>query len=649
MSFQILEIVLYSHDGRRRILALKAGQMNVITGDSKTGKSALIDIVDYCLGSDECRVPQGIIRRTVSWFGLKLQVPQGQAFIARRCPIRAQSSEDCYVQISRELSAPTFADLRQTTNSRGIVSQASGWAGIQENVHEPPPGQTRLALSANVRHGLAFCFQPQDEIIRRQQLFHGTADGFLAQAIRDTLPYFLGAVDDDHVRKREELRRLKESLRACERRLGELKAIWGDGRSKAAMLLAQARDLGLTAVTPGTWEETVAALRAIAATPVADAPSTASKGHEYSRLSAERRSLLDRQRRLWDEINAVQAVADEERGFSDEATEQVSRLKTIGIFAGSSGSHACPVCTRPLAADTLPPSVGQIDKALADISKRVDSVVQATPRLDSAISSLQARLGDTERALDKNRAELAAVRAGEERLAAAQDDATRRAHILGRISLYVESIPDVPDTAALEREAEQLRGRCKTLEDELSDESVRDRIESIGSVLSQNLTRWAHDLDLEHSGPVRFDFRKLTLVTDTPAGAVPMAQTGSGENWVGYHIVAHLALHDLFTRRGRPVPRFLFLDQPSQIGFPPDAHVSGSLDTVAEEERRRVARMFELILEVVRDLAPGFQIIVTEHADLREPWYQAAIAERWRGGECLVPPEWDTSAQADNG
>jgi ABC-type lipoprotein export system ATPase subunit len=46
MSMQILDIVLYSHDGRRRVVSLKPGLVNVITGASKSGKSALIDIVD---------------------------------------------------------------------------------------------------------------------------------------------------------------------------------------------------------------------------------------------------------------------------------------------------------------------------------------------------------------------------------------------------------------------------------------------------------------------------------------------------------------------------------------------------------------------------------------------------------------------------
>jgi hypothetical protein len=206
-----------------------------------------VDIVDYCLGASQCRVPEGPIRRCVSWFGVRLQLDKGQAFIARRCPgPRAQSSEDCFVELGDEVATPAADALRQTTNTKGLVSLLSNLSGISDNIHEPPAGQTRTPLSATVRHAISFCFQPQDEIIRRQQLFHGAGDNFVAQGLKDVLPYFLGAVDDEYVRKREELRRLREQLRAVDRQLSELQALRGDGISKAATLLAQARDAGLT-------------------------------------------------------------------------------------------------------------------------------------------------------------------------------------------------------------------------------------------------------------------------------------------------------------------------------------------------------------------------------------------------------------------
>ena len=165
MSIQILDIVVYSHDGRQRILPLKAGTVNVITGASKTGKSALIDIVDYCFGSSECTVPEGIIRRAISWFGLRLQVPGGQVFIARRCPEpRANSSEECFVEIGKEIKIPATDQLKQTTNKDGLKGLLTGWCGIKDNIHQPAPGQTRQPLSATVRHALSFAFNPKTKL-----------------------------------------------------------------------------------------------------------------------------------------------------------------------------------------------------------------------------------------------------------------------------------------------------------------------------------------------------------------------------------------------------------------------------------------------------------------------------------------------------
>lgn len=649
MTMQILDIVVFSHHGKRRVLSLNSGAVNIITGASKTGKSALVDIVDYCFGAGECRVPEGPIRRSVSWFGLRLQLESGQAFVARRCPgPRAASSEDCFVEVGNIVEIPEVGALRQTTNTKGLGALLTSWSGIHDNLHEPPPGQIRQALSANVRHALALCFQPQDEIIRRQHLFHGTSDNFVEQALKDTLPYFLGAVDDEYVRKHEELRRLRGQLRACERQLTELKALSGDGISKAATLLAQARDAGLSVSVASTWEETVAALRDVAGTPIVAIDVDLPGGQEYSRLVDERDRLLEEQRRLRDEVSAARAFERDEQGYSREASEQRARLTSIGIFEGSDPGHACPLCAQELPDVAAVPGVSQIKDVLTDVSSRLESVTRAAPQVEKAIAGLDSGVQRVQSALAKNRAEMEAVRRSSDRLQQVQDDTAKRALIIGRISLYLESLPELPDTRALDEQAQRLREQCAAIEAELSDERVRERIESITSILGRQMTDWARNLELEHSKfPLRLDIKKLTIVADTADGPVPMDRMGSGENWVGYHLIGHLALHEWFTERSRPVPRFLFLDQPSQVYFPPEKDVDGSMAAVGEDDRRAVSRMFRFVFDVVEKLSPGFQVVITEHADINEAWYQDAVVERWRGGAKLIPDDWPRVGEAD--
>lgn len=117
---------------------------------------------------------------------------------------------------------------------------------------------------------------------------------------------------------------------------------------------------------------------------------------------------------------------------------------------------------------------------------------------------------------------------------------------------------------------------------------------------------------------------------------------GSGENWVGYHVLAHLALHKWLRQKKRPVPAFLILDQPSQAHYPPEEDAEGSLDGLKDEDKTAVNQLFSLIAKVAEELAPDLQIIVMDHADLREPWFEEAIVERWRRGRKLIPESWIT-------
>ena len=209
MSFQIRDIVLYNAKGDIRTVSLEPGKVNIITGKSKTGKTALVEVIDYCLGSGECSIPQGPMRQAVAWFGVRLQLAEGQLFVARRVPKATEkTTSEIYLEIGGEVSIPPLSALRSNISFETLRPTLSKAAGIGENLHVPPEGQTRLPLEANIRHALHYCFQPQYEIISPRILFHNQSEDFVPQAIKDSLPYFLGAVTDDHIAKRNELRRL---------------------------------------------------------------------------------------------------------------------------------------------------------------------------------------------------------------------------------------------------------------------------------------------------------------------------------------------------------------------------------------------------------------------------------------------------------
>lgn len=103
---------------------------------------------------------------------------------------------------------------------------------------------------------------------------------------------------------------------------------------------------------------------------------------------------------------------------------------------------------------------------------------------------------------------------------------------------------------------------------------------------------------------------------------------------------AHLALHKWFVDKDRPVPRFLILDQPTQIYYPAEKDAGGSLEVLKDADREGVIRIFRWLEERVDEMKGKFQLIVTDHAEVKQPWFTDAVVERWRNGEALVPKSW---------
>ena len=547
------------------------------------------------------------------------------------------------------MALPEARDLSATTNIDSVVERLTAVVGIGLNLHEPPAGQTRDPLAAKLRHALAFVFQPQNEISQPGFLFHKQSDNWVAQSIKDTLPYFLGAVDDQFVAKKAKLKDLRRQLRDRERALARLEAIAGDGLGGAGPLVSEARDAGLLPgdSVPSTWEEAVAELRAAMSASPEDQlaryeESTAQA--ELMRLSSERIRLREQLRRQQDELGAMRSLLDDEGRYSTEATEQVSRLSSLGIFAPAE-EGCCPLCEQPTG--NRVPSPAQLQSELRRASQQLGGVARHTPGLEALAVEQEARVAATRRGLRENRAAQEALRRSDDRLAGLRDAAARRAHVLGRISLFLETLPQVADSSALRREIAALASEIERLEADLSNERLQERMDSILSVIGRRLSEWAERLELEHSGnPFRLDIRKLQIVADAEAGPIPMDRMGSGANWLGCHLIAHLAIHSWFVKKGRPVPRFLFLDQPSQVYFPAERDVDGSMAVLEDEDRVAVIRLFELIRDVVAELNPGLQVIITEHADITEDWYQAAVVERWRRGAALIPAEWIADREA---
>lgn len=644
---QISQIVLYSKDGRIRTIPFRLGAVNIITGGSNRGKSALISIVDYCLGSSDCSVPVGVIPTAVSWYGLLLQFEHQQVFIARAAPARGfKSSTDVYLEAGATVTPPPAASLVQNANPDGVVSFLSSAIGMPSNSTEPKPGDSRRPIQANLRHALTLVFQRQDEIASPRLLFHGQSDPYVAQAIKDTLPFLLGAAGDDRLARRAELRRAQERARELETAIAGLDAKGKERIARVQQLLSEAAAVGLLSSDQASDEtHGVDSLRNLLSwnpgqrdDPTPDAALLRRLQKEYDELTANY-TVVEEEREL------ARAFEGHREGFATEVGEQEARLASIGLFQEPTGTPPpCPLCQHPL--ESPVPTVEEVRSSLGDLATQLKGALHLQPRLktyleerDGELSRLRESRSEIRRRIDDLLAQREALRG-----AATLDD--RRSRTIGRISSFLDGLETPEQRDDLERELSGLTTRLSALRAALSTEDLQARLDSISNRIGVEMSRWAKDLTLEYSQyPLRIDLPRLTVVADANEGPVSMDRMGGGKNWVGYHLLAHFGLHQWFVTQQRPTPRFLMLDQPTQVYYPAEHDEEADVAQLTDEDRDAVQGMFNLIFTVVEELTPHFQVIVTDHADLTtDKRFQKAIVERWRGDVKLVPIDWLSDA-----
>jgi len=641
MSFTISAIVLYSLSGEHRVLQLRSHGLNVVTGNSKTGKSAIIDIIDYCLGRGSYNVAEGVIRRKVSWFGLHLAKDGDEVFVARDNPgPGASTGSRVYFQRGTIEIYPKLDELEKTTTATSLSTFITQYAGIVENVHRPTTG-TRAQLSANIKHAVWLCFQPQGTVATKDQLFHRMNEQHLPQALKDTLPYFLGAVDEEHFRYLAELDELTNKLRLLEAQEAKRLQAIELSRGRVLRMVNEGRRLGLIPQDYQAVDDTVFEYLGMISRTQVDAPVIVQDfGETIQNLRAEQSSIQNSLLELNQDVRAARAFLSSQTEFAREGNEQAARLKSIGLYAESDGQHiACPLCEAEL--QTPIPRVEQVYKSLRQVDGLLEEAHRESPHIQEHINGLVEKIERLTEDLKEVQRELAYAVSENENASAAQNQLVARAGYLGKLAEFLDVVQVDDEAEDTEEQIQELRLLIEGVRQRINSDEVLSRMETFLNFIGQKMTEYSKQLELEHSGSaLRLDVKRLTVVADTEDGPIPLNRMGSGENWVGYHVLSHLALHWWLRRRLRPVPGFLILDQPTQAYYPPD-RVEGGLDQIEKDaDRRAVQALFKLMYEACRDIRGPFQLIVLDHAHLDDNWFEESIIEEWRGGNALVPADW---------
>lgn len=642
MSFIIRSVCIYSFSGDYRTVKFHKSGLNTLTGSAKTGKSSIIDILDYCFGRRECYIAEGVIRQYVSWFGVEIENEEDILFIGRRNPdVGQKTSPDIYIRRGRHDGPPNYPDLQSNITKDALVRLLTRFAGIAENENRPLTG-TRRPLQATIRHALHLCFQKQDEIASRDRLFHRQGEQFIPQAIKDTVPYFLGAVGQDHFLRQNELDDAKRKLRDLEIRKETLKRVTNDALQQIRRFVLDARRVGLIDddFESTDVEVSLRELKRVISMDIQSPTIISNANNLIVRLEKELQTLRQQLTDIQNDVQATRYFMREQTSFSREVNEQRARLISIELYKSDSDTgDICPLCETHT--ETLTPASSDLVMSLKLLDKHLEAVGAESPHLQQHLDVLGKKHNEIEHVLVATQRDLERAYTDEERARLHRDQIIERARVVGRIGAFLDQTTSSVDSDDLDKLIAEARQRADALVERISADDVEERVYTFLNLIADYMTHYAAKLELEHAeGRIRLDLKKLSVVAETVRGPISLDRIGSGENWIGYHVVTLLALHRWFRDQNHPVPGFLIFDQPSQAHYPPDADQGGSIDALKDADRLAVHNLFEFMHLAARDIGGGFQLIVLDHAHLKEDWFEDSIVEEWRDNKALVPVEW---------
>lgn len=646
---KISSIHIYNHDGQRRDLRFRVEGLNVITGRSSTGKSALSEIIEYCMGRSSFNVPEGVIRDKVAWFAVIYQFEKEQVLVAKPSPPSAGAS--CSMAMLRrgtQLQTPAFRDLAVNADDDSVVELLSRLLGIPENRTDVALEHSRDSYDANVKHTFYYLFQKQGLIANKDQLFYRQNEPYQPQAIRDTLPILLGVSSRDRYELESRLRTAQRDLRINSKQLEQARNAIDTSHEQAIGLYSEARSVGVIGGGEGATNGSriIDALRSALSWKPEMVPDD--DGSRISLLEEGLSQLRQDRRDIQARIDAARQFAKRAGGYENEAAEQLDRLASIQALPKNpdNGEWQWPFSQRNLAMES--PIAAALLGELESLDSELRIATGQRPKLESYLVELTSKVDEIAGAIKQKEVELSAAISANEVISQMGSRNNAAARVVGRISLFLETLLPNEELARLETQNRRLNNKVEQLEEQIGADDSNERLASILNNISVNLSRFIQKFNAEFSPyPARLNLPQLTIIFDRPERPVPMARTGGGENHLAYHLSALLALHFFAAKNNRPIPRFLLIDQPTQVYFPSEQvynDADGSVqNTEADADLDAVRRLFELLLKFTQEEVPGFQLIITEHANLRDHWFQESLVEQpWTKPPALVPEEWQS-------
>ena len=642
MKSHIRSIIIFNKDGEKRIVPLKQG-VNIITGESKTGKSALVEIIDYCLCSTRCTIPKGKITDFSYIFSLVMNIDGGIYVIGRKNwtsggQMYFSKEEDDFNE--NTLTLDYFIN-KNSSNCKDVQYEIESALGLM--VSNLSVDETYKSKKASLRNMVSYLFQHQNLIASKFALFYRFSDYYKRKDVIEQFPIFAGIVNQEYYSDLITLNNLEKELKR------KKKNEENNEKSKIYIknnLLPLFKDYyALLGINFNENLRLNDLLKLANNLPEFDEKKLLVDDkiiERYNELNEKLENAKEKERKLLIRKNKIEKTSKMGMNLNDglKSLEQRTEVSKIEI-----SKYTCPICGQDC--DEISKKDSEILKATEWLNKELEITKKYTADFSEDLRKINEEISNVKTEINNFGEQIKTI---EEKYIAIKENISTREKISyakARIKLYIEMI----DTGLFKTNNEDinnLKEQISIIRKKIEKFHVESKLHKAQDFLSKNMNRLAEKLDFED------EFLPVNLHFDLIGGTFDLYQSqntndkiylyemGSGANWVSCHIALFLSFLRYFaTQENSPMPLIMFFDQPSQVYFPQS---DDDLHNVTQKDIKAVNDMYTTIFNEIKSIGEDTgilpQIIIVDHVDGEKlsckKEFENNICCCWRNGKALI-------------
>ena len=617
MKSYISAIILFCQNGEKRIVSLEPG-VNIITGESKTGKSALLEVIDYCLCSTRYTVPKGKITDFTHLYTIAMLIRDHIIIIAR------QSWHDggkmCISRENADFDATTlglnYVTDKQFCNYKEIQWEIECELGLF--ISNMVTDENQSGKRASLRNMVSYMFQHQNLMASKFALFYRFSDYYKRKDAIDQFPVFAGMIGQEYYSTLIELNALEAQLRRKERQQKvNIKSTAYVKKSLSPLLCDYYALLGMKLEPTLTAQKMLRLSKELPEFDDAQFFGEAEIVSRYNNLHVQLESLRDEERDIRLRIDRVSSTSEVGGKFTSMLRQVKQQTDSAPVEVSQ---YICPLCGHDCA------EIVEADNELSAATEWLAAELQITEKYTMDFSEDVRKLNDGLRKIEEEiKDTLREINILEKKFMTSKELVSKREkanYAKARIMLYAE-MSDTGIFETVDEDIENLKNEIGKLKERLAGYDLPNQLSKAQTFLSNNMNRLSHTLDFEKEyRPINLNFGLFDQTFDLyhhqkGREKIYLYEMGSGANWVSCHIALFLSFLRLFaTNKKSPMPLFLFFDQPSQVYFPRGDERTNELphtDIVAVGKMYKT--IFDEIGSIEKDTGILPQILIVDHVD----------------------------------